>query len=61
MLVDLFTILNPPVCLLQVVVCLEEAEDEGLVLSWTLSKQPSFTLTVSPCKLQRQVRTSDVI
>lgn len=38
----------------KVVVCLEELEDEGLVLSWTLSKQPSFTLTVSPCKLQRQ-------
>lgn len=33
---------------------LEEVEDEGLLMSWTLSKQPSFTLTVSPCKLQRQ-------
>ncbi|XP_033489879.1 phospholipid transfer protein C2CD2L isoform X3 [Epinephelus lanceolatus] len=38
----------------QVVVSLEEVEDEGLLMSWTLSKQPSFTLTVSPCKLQRQ-------
>ncbi|XP_078121516.1 phospholipid transfer protein C2CD2L isoform X3 [Sander vitreus] len=38
----------------KVVVCLEEVEDEGLLISWTLSKQPSFTLTVSPCKLQRQ-------
>ncbi|XP_044079762.1 phospholipid transfer protein C2CD2L isoform X2 [Siniperca chuatsi] len=39
---------------LMVVVCLEEVEDEGLLISWTLAKQPSFTLTVSPCKLQRQ-------
>ncbi|XP_037603826.1 phospholipid transfer protein C2CD2L isoform X2 [Sebastes umbrosus] len=38
----------------KVVVCLEEVEDEGLLMSWTLSKQPSFTLTASPCKLQRQ-------
>ncbi|KAL7389835.1 hypothetical protein ABVT39_010610 [Epinephelus coioides] len=38
----------------QVVVSLEEVDDEGLLMSWTLSKQPSFTLTVSPCKLQRQ-------
>ncbi|XP_029376002.1 phospholipid transfer protein C2CD2L [Echeneis naucrates] len=38
----------------KVVVCLEEVEDEGLLMYWTLSKQPSFSLTVSPCKLQRQ-------
>ncbi|XP_062288921.1 phospholipid transfer protein C2CD2L isoform X1 [Scomber scombrus] len=38
----------------KVVVCLEEVEDEGLLMSWTLSKQPSFILTLSPCKLQRQ-------
>ncbi|KAK5858375.1 hypothetical protein PBY51_002519 [Eleginops maclovinus] len=38
----------------QVVVCLEEVEDEGLLMSWTLSKQPAFSLTVSPCRLQRQ-------
>ncbi|XP_067347616.1 phospholipid transfer protein C2CD2L [Channa argus] len=37
-----------------VVVCLEEVGDEGLLMSWTLSKQPSFALTVSQCKLQRQ-------
>ncbi|XP_047462506.1 phospholipid transfer protein C2CD2L isoform X2 [Mugil cephalus] len=37
----------------KVVVSLEEVEDEGLLISWTLSKQPSFILTVSPCKLQR--------
>ncbi|XP_068457545.1 phospholipid transfer protein C2CD2L isoform X2 [Clinocottus analis] len=39
----------------EVVVCLEEVEDQGLLMSWTLSKQPSLTLSVSPCKLQRQV------
>lgn len=38
----------------KVVVCLEEVEDEGLLISWTLSKQPSFSLTVSPCRLQTQ-------
>ncbi|XP_044225491.1 phospholipid transfer protein C2CD2L [Thunnus albacares] len=38
----------------KVVVCLEDVEDEGLLMSWTLSKQPSFILTLSPCKLQRQ-------
>ncbi|XP_037323217.2 phospholipid transfer protein C2CD2L isoform X1 [Pungitius pungitius] len=38
----------------KVVVCLEEVEDEGLLMSWTLSKQPSFALSASPCKLQRQ-------
>ncbi|KAK5917867.1 hypothetical protein CgunFtcFv8_002678 [Champsocephalus gunnari] len=38
----------------QVVVCLEEVEDEGLLMSWTLSKQPTFSLSVSPCRLQRQ-------
>uniref|UniRef100_UPI0037E98495 phospholipid transfer protein C2CD2L n=1 Tax=Semicossyphus pulcher TaxID=241346 RepID=UPI0037E98495 len=38
----------------KVVVCLDEMADEGLLMSWTLSKQPSFALTVSPCKLQRQ-------
>ncbi|CAB1419987.1 unnamed protein product [Pleuronectes platessa] len=38
----------------KVVVCLEEVEDEGLLISWTLNKQPSFSLSVSPRKLQRQ-------
>ncbi|XP_028277156.1 phospholipid transfer protein C2CD2L [Parambassis ranga] len=37
----------------KVVVCLEEVEDEGLLISWSLSKQPSFSLTVSRYKLQR--------
>nr|XP_020454632.1 C2 domain-containing protein 2-like isoform X1 [Monopterus albus] len=38
----------------KVVVCLEEVQDEGLLMSWTLSKLPLFSLNVSPCKLQRQ-------
>uniref|UniRef100_A0A3Q2XCG6 C2cd2 like n=1 Tax=Hippocampus comes TaxID=109280 RepID=A0A3Q2XCG6_HIPCM len=37
----------------KVVVSLEDAEDEGLLVSWTLSKQPSLKLTASPCKLPR--------
>lgn len=45
----------------QVVACLEEVEDEGLLVSWTLCRQPSFDLTVSPCKLQRQVMTADIV
>ncbi|KAF7655845.1 hypothetical protein LDENG_00049510 [Lucifuga dentata] len=43
----------------KVVVCLEEVENKGLLMSWTLSKQPSFTLTVSPCRLQRQGTEGD--
>ncbi|XP_077361621.1 phospholipid transfer protein C2CD2L isoform X1 [Festucalex cinctus] len=35
----------------KVVVCLEDVENEGLLVSWTLSKQPSLKLTASPCKL----------
>ncbi|KAM9332140.1 phospholipid transfer protein C2CD2L isoform 2-T2 [Pholidichthys leucotaenia] len=38
----------------KVVVWLEEVEDEGLLISWTVSREPSFSLTVSPCKLQRR-------
>ncbi|XP_068187225.1 phospholipid transfer protein C2CD2L [Antennarius striatus] len=38
----------------KVVVCLEEVEDEGLLISWILSRQPSFNLIVSPCKMHRQ-------
>lgn len=45
-------------CLDQVVVHLEEKESEGLLVSWTLCKQPSFSLSVSPRKLQRQVGAS---
>lgn len=42
----------------QVVVSLEELENEGLLMSWNLSKQPSFSLNVLPCK-QQTVRTFD--
>uniref|UniRef100_A0A3Q0RS90 C2cd2 like n=1 Tax=Amphilophus citrinellus TaxID=61819 RepID=A0A3Q0RS90_AMPCI len=49
---DTYQITIAPV-VAKVVACLEEVEDEGLLISWTLSKQPSFSLTVSPCKLQR--------
>lgn len=38
----------------KVVVRLEEVEDEGLLVSWTLCRQPSLSLTVSPCKLHRK-------
>lgn len=44
----------------KVTASLEEVEDEGLLISWTLSKQPSFSLTVSRCKLQRQGADSEV-
>uniref|UniRef100_A0A3P9HMH5 C2cd2 like n=1 Tax=Oryzias latipes TaxID=8090 RepID=A0A3P9HMH5_ORYLA len=36
----------------KVVVSLEELENEGLLMSWNLSKQPSFSLNVLPCKQQ---------
>ncbi|XP_004563988.2 phospholipid transfer protein C2CD2L isoform X2 [Maylandia zebra] len=49
---DTYQITIAPV-VAKVVACLEEVEDEGLLISWSLSKQPSFSLTVSPCKLQR--------
>ncbi|XP_023135967.2 phospholipid transfer protein C2CD2L isoform X1 [Amphiprion ocellaris] len=44
----------------KVTASLEEVEDEGLLISWNLSKQPSLSLTVSPCKLQRQGAESEV-
>uniref|UniRef100_A0A1A8QEH5 C2cd2-like n=1 Tax=Nothobranchius rachovii TaxID=451742 RepID=A0A1A8QEH5_9TELE len=50
---DTYQITTAPM-MAEVEVLLKEVEDEGLLISWTLSKQPSFTLTVSPCKLQRQ-------
>ncbi|KAM4619826.1 phospholipid transfer protein C2CD2L [Polymixia lowei] len=43
----------------KLVVCLEEVEEEGLLVSWTLSKQPLLTLTVSPRRLQRPGRDSE--
>ncbi|XP_058630678.1 phospholipid transfer protein C2CD2L isoform X5 [Onychostoma macrolepis] len=33
----------------QLQVCLEEVEEEGLLVSWTFSKQPHLSLTVTPC------------
>ncbi|KAM9729517.1 phospholipid transfer protein C2CD2L isoform 1-T1 [Menidia menidia] len=50
---DTYQITTAPM-VAKVVVRLEEVQDEGLLISWTLSKQPSFSLSVSPCKLQRQ-------
>ncbi|XP_039888809.1 phospholipid transfer protein C2CD2L isoform X2 [Simochromis diagramma] len=50
---DTYQITIAPV-VAKVVACLEEVEDEGLLISWSLSKKPSFSLTVSPCKLQRR-------
>ncbi|XP_027886251.1 phospholipid transfer protein C2CD2L isoform X1 [Xiphophorus couchianus] len=50
---DTYQITTAPM-MAKVDVSLEEVEDEGLLISWTFSKQPSFSLTVSPCKLQRQ-------
>ncbi|MED6265198.1 hypothetical protein CHARACLAT_022970, partial [Characodon lateralis] len=50
---DTYQITTAPM-MAKVEVSLEEVEDEGLLISWTLSKQPSFSLTVSPCKLHRQ-------
>ncbi|KAM4726693.1 phospholipid transfer protein C2CD2L isoform 2-T2 [Anableps anableps] len=50
---DTYQITTAPM-MAKVEVSLEEVEDEGLLISWTFSKQPSFSLTVSPCKLQRQ-------
>ncbi|XP_061106492.1 phospholipid transfer protein C2CD2L [Conger conger] len=41
----------------QLVVCLEEVEEEGLLVSWTFSQQPLLDLTVSPRRIQRE--TSD--
>uniref|UniRef100_A0AAY4E2P7 Synaptotagmin-like mitochondrial and lipid-binding domain-containing protein n=1 Tax=Denticeps clupeoides TaxID=299321 RepID=A0AAY4E2P7_9TELE len=38
----------------QLVVCLEEVEDEGLLVSWTFSQQPQLSLSVSPCKVQKE-------
>ncbi|KAG9351453.1 hypothetical protein JZ751_022703 [Albula glossodonta] len=39
----------------QLVVCLEEVEEEGLLVSWTFSQQPLLNLTVSPRRIQREM------
>ncbi|KAJ8267044.1 hypothetical protein GJAV_G00137660 [Gymnothorax javanicus] len=38
---------------IQLMVCLEEVEEEGLLVSWMFSQQPLLDLTVSPRKVQR--------
>lgn len=40
----------------QMEVCLEEVEEEGLLVSWHFSRRPLLSLTVSPRKIQREVR-----
>ncbi|XP_061903776.1 phospholipid transfer protein C2CD2L isoform X1 [Entelurus aequoreus] len=44
----------------KVVACLKEVEDEGIQVSWTISKQPSFKLSASSCKLQRHGANAEV-
>ncbi|XP_073696035.1 phospholipid transfer protein C2CD2L isoform X4 [Garra rufa] len=43
----------------QLQVCLEEVEEEGLLVSWTFSKQPHLSLTITPCQ-RVQKEGSDV-
>uniref|UniRef100_A0A8C0XT41 C2cd2 like n=1 Tax=Cyprinus carpio carpio TaxID=630221 RepID=A0A8C0XT41_CYPCA len=43
----------------QLQVCLEEVEEEGLLVSWTFSKQPHLSLTVTP-RQRAQKEGSDV-
>ncbi|XP_016386726.1 C2 domain-containing protein 2-like isoform X2 [Sinocyclocheilus rhinocerous] len=43
----------------QLQVCLEEVEEEGLLVSWTFSKQPHLSLTVTP-RQRVQKEASDV-
>ncbi|KAJ8347775.1 hypothetical protein SKAU_G00263640 [Synaphobranchus kaupii] len=40
----------------QLVVCLEEVEEEGLLVSWMFSQQPLLDLTVSPRRVQREAK-----
>lgn len=35
-------------------VCLEEVENEGLLMSWTLSRQSSLSISISSLKIQKQ-------
>lgn len=42
---------------LQLQVCLEEVEEEGLLVSWMFSQQPLLFLTLTPRqRVQREVR-----
>ncbi|XP_010868750.2 phospholipid transfer protein C2CD2L isoform X4 [Esox lucius] len=45
--------------LAQLVVRLEEVEEEGLLVSWTFSQQP-ISLTLAPCKIQREDSDTEV-
>ncbi|XP_066565002.1 phospholipid transfer protein C2CD2L isoform X2 [Amia ocellicauda] len=38
----------------QLVVCLEEIEEEGLLVSWSFSEHPLLSLTITPRKVQRE-------
>lgn len=43
--------------LLQLQVCLEEVEEEGLLVSWMFSQHPLLTFTLTPRqRVQREVR-----
>lgn len=41
-------------------VCLEEVENEGLQMSWTLSKQSSLSISISSLKIQKQAGEGDL-
>lgn len=45
--------------LAQLQVRLEEVEQQGLLVSWTFSRQPSFFLTVCPRSLQRENKDAE--
>ncbi|KAJ0004437.1 hypothetical protein NQD34_010651 [Periophthalmus magnuspinnatus] len=40
-------------------VCLEEVENEGLLMSWTLSRQSSLSISISSLKIQKQGRAGE--
>lgn len=40
-------------------VCLEEIENEGLLMSWTLSKQSSLSISISSLKIQSQSQIAE--
>ncbi|XP_015193045.1 phospholipid transfer protein C2CD2L [Lepisosteus oculatus] len=44
----------------QLVICLEEVEEEGLLVSWTFSQQPLLSLTVTPRRIQKDVNDGKV-
>lgn len=41
-------------------VCLEEVENEGLLMSWTLSRQSSLSISISSLKIQKQAGEGDL-